>query len=159
MRPFLTATIKDIISKNMDGLNVTKEDLPCQSETEECLTWLKWYHLVMQLPFEINKFPYENLGFGTYLAYFSRLLSKGEVDFFNKFSPTEGETIARKAMSEMLKKLGLKNINMSTFEVAKMLHMNPDESVNDVITFANPIQSETGCQGSEIENYVRTWEQ
>ena len=157
MRPFLTTTIKDIISKHMDELNVTKEDLPCQSESEECLTWLKWYRLVMQLPFEINKFPYDNLGFGTYLAYFSRLLSRGEVDFFNKFNPTKEESVARRAMSKTLRKLGL-NYNISTFELVKMLHLNPDETERDVTAFANPIQTETGCQGHETEDYMRAWE-
>ena len=157
MRPFLTTTIKDIINKHMDELNVTKEDLPCQSESEECMTWLKWYRLVMQLPFEINKFPYENLGFGTYLTYFSRLLSKGEVGFFNKFNPTEEEAIARKAMSQTLRHLGLKNVNMSTFELVKMLHLNPDETERDVTAFANPIQTETGCQAHEIEEYMQAW--
>ena len=35
--------------------------------------------LTEQLPFEVNKESYAALGFGTYLAYFSQLLTKPDV--------------------------------------------------------------------------------
>ena len=70
-----------------DYLNQTTT---CQYETKgDCLTNLKKYHSLMQLPFKIWKLGrpwgqgYWGLGFGTYLAYFSRLLANPSWNMMN----------------------------------------------------------------------------
>lgn len=159
MGPFLSTVVKKIIDNKMIELNVTKQDLPCQSESEECVNWLKWYHLILQLPFEINKFPYDNLGFGTYLAYLSRYLSSkaGQIRFFNKAQATSKEQKARKVLAIPLAKLGLKSTNISIYELVNMLHMNPDETKQEKKAFAYPLQFETGCKDDIIYRFIDAW--
>ena len=116
----------------------------------------------MHIPFEINKWPYQTLGFGTYLAYFSRLLSssKSNVDFFNSQKSTSaGEKLVRRYMNSVLTNLaeGQNMTNMSTFELARLLHQNPDEDGDTALKFANPLQYEFGCYGNVVKEYKNAW--
>ena len=108
----------------------------------------------MQLPFEINKeykSLYGMLGFGTYLAYFSQLLTKpdlwGDDNGFlmNEGSMTAEEKEIRQYMILVLTNLaqGQKLTNISIWELAKYLHANPDEYCLN--QFAGAIQKECGC--------------
>ena len=116
---------------------------------------------MMHVPFELNKWPYETLGFGTYLAYFSRLLSssKSNVDFFNSKKMKSGEKLVRRYMNFVLTNLahGQNMTNMSTFELARLLHQNPDEELNTALQFANPVQYEFGCHGEVVKAYANAW--
>ena len=137
--------------------NTTKENLKetmtCQNATEgDCLRNLKKYYTLMQLSFEVNEDMYNGnyLGFGTYLAYFSRILAnpawryKGSLFLMNN-EMTEEEKEVRQYMTLILNNLGKGQhlANISIWELVKYLHANPDEYCLN--QFAGAIQKECGC--------------
>ena len=102
------------------------------------------------------------LGFGTYLAYFSRLLAKpaysgGNMFLMNK-EMTKEENEIRQYMNQALTNLAqrqqLKNI--SIWELVKYLHTNPDETDPD--EFSRPLQDEYGCWTPHSYNFMKAWE-
>ena len=108
----------------------------------------------MQLSFEVNEGMYNGnyLGFGTYLAYFSRILAnpawitwKGRYMFLMNKEMTEEEKEIRQYMNLVLNNLaqGQHLENISIWELAKYLHANPDEYYLN--QFAGAIQKESGC--------------
>ena len=161
MDSFLTETVNNIVENHTKTNEYSSQYNICENEEETCVSKLKRYYTFMHVPFEINKFPYETLGFGTYLAYFSRLLSssKSNVDFFNSWKITSGEKIVRGYMNLILTNLaqGQNMANMSTFELARLLHQNPDEVGQTTQKFALPLQHEFGCDGDVVKAYEDAW--
>ena len=161
MEPFLMETVHDIVENHTKTNEYLSQITICKKEEETCVSKLKRYYTLMHVPFELNKWPYETLGFGTYLAYFSRLLSssKSNVDFFNSKKMTSGEKLVRGYMNFVLTNLahGQNMTNMSTFELARLLHQNPDEVKQDRWTFALPLQDEFGCDGEVVKAYENAW--
>ena len=161
MDSFLTETVNNIVENHTKTNEYSSQYNICENEEETCVSKLKRYYTFMHVPFEINKFPYETLGFGTYLAYFSRLLSssKSNVDFFNSWKITSGEKIVRGYMNLILTNLaqGQNMANMSTFELARLLHQNPDEGGDTTQKFALPLQNEFGCIGDVVKAYEDAW--
>ena len=158
---FLTETVNNIVKNHTKTNGYLSQYNNCENEEETCKSKLKKYYTLMHVPFELNKFPYETLGFGTYLAYFSRLLSssKSNVDYFNSRKITSGEKIVRGYMNLILTNLaqGQNMANMSTFELARLLHQNPDEVGGKAWTFALPLQDEFGCHGKVVAEYENAW--
>ena len=131
--------IEDYLEKQTnDYLNQTTT---CQNATEgDCLTYLKKYHPLMQLPFEVQKlgnfgYWHWDLGFGTYLAYFSRLLAnpawnnwRGNMFLMNE-EMTKEEKEIRQYMNLVLNSLAQVQpmANISIWELVKYWHANPDE--------------------------------
>ena len=125
----------------------------------------------MQLPFEVNNYTerHDTLGFGTYLAYFSRLLANPawHSRVGNKFLMNEGMTEAEKGVRRYMN-LALTNLvpgqqqqlaNISIWELAKYLHANPADNPSSY--FASQIQKEFGCRTGyekEAEYFSRAWE-
>ena len=114
------------------------------------------------------------LGFGTYLAYFSQLLSNPAWDerdewdekymFLMNEEMTEEEKEIRQYMILVLTNLaqGQKLTNISIWELAKYLHANPDEYLPD---FSRPLQDEFGCNSHytqdshpEAASFMGAWE-
>ena len=92
----------------------------CQDEEEICQESLREAFKFVFLPYEINKFPCETLGFGTYMAYFSKLLVKENSKFLVKKDLSEEEEWVRSFQAEVLGSL-------SSLDVGKMsiiLHRN-----------------------------------
>ena len=113
----------------------------------------------MQLSFEVNEGMYNGnyLGFGTYLAYFSRILAnpawiswKGRYMFLMNKEMTEEEKEIRQYMNLVLTNLaqGQQLANISIWELAKYLHANPDEYP---YVISRPLQDYYGCYG-DYEN-------
>ena len=127
----------------------------CQNATEgHCLKYLKKFHPLIQLPFEVQKLKkFRGLGFGTYLAYFSRLLANpawedswiGNMFLMNK-EMTEEEKEIRQYMNLVLNSLAQVQpmANISTLELVRYLHANPDEGMQ-ISLFSGPLQDEFGC--------------
>ena len=147
----------------------------CQNVTEgDCLTYLKEYHPLMQLPFEVHKLKKWgrwDLGFGTFLAYFSGLLANpawddswiGNMFLMNK-EMTEEEKEIRQYMNLVLNNLAQVQpmANISIWELAKYLHANPDE-LWQIYLFSGPLQDEFRCddyyQSSHQAYYFwRAWQ-
>ena len=79
----------------------------------------------MFLPYEINKFPYETLGFGTYMAYFSKFLVKKSTKFLAKKYISKEEQWVRSFQAEVLVNLSSLNVGkMSILEIVQILHHN-----------------------------------
>ena len=146
----------------------------CQNETEgNCWTYLKKYHSLMQLPFKVLNFGhpwgcgYTGLGFGTYLAYFSRLLANpawnhwnGNRFLMNK-EMTKEEKELRQYMNLILNNLspGQQLANISIWELAKYLHANPDENIrNRKYCFATQLQNEFNCWSRKSRYFMLAWE-
>ena len=111
----------------------------------------------MQLPFEVQKlgnfgYWHWDLGFGTYLAYFSRLLAnpawnnwRGNMFLMNE-EMTKEEKEIRQYMNLVLNSLAQVQpmANISIWELATYLHVNPDE-VEQIELFSGPLQDQFGC--------------
>ena len=103
----------------------------------------------MFLPTEIIRDEYDNLEFGTYLTYFSRLI--GLNGFFVDPVPatlTSGEQTIRALMTSTLKALTNGNSagKMSIYEMVKVLHKNPGET--EYGYSIGPIVYESECSKS-----------
>ena len=108
---------------------------------------------LIQLPFEVLNLGHplarRGLGFGTYLAYFSQLLTKPDwwgydKGFLMNEEMTAEEKEIRQYMILVLTNLaqGQKLTNISIWELAKYLHANPDEYPG---RFLGPLLDEFGC--------------
>ena len=162
MKQFLTVKVKNMLENYTKYANYTKEISICQNEEKNCMINLRKYYNMMYLPYEVNKFPYYPLGFGNYMAYFSRLMSssKSNVKFFNSHKPTNGEKKLREFMAQVLWNLakGHDMAKMSLYELVGLLHQNPDENDEQQLSFANPLQKDFDCIKDSIEDYRRAWE-
>ena len=151
----------------------------CQNGME-CLTNLKKYHTLIQLPFEVLnlgnlvefvflQLRWVILGFGTYLAYFSRLLSKPawNKSFENRFLMNEEMTAEEKEIRQYMN-LVLTNLtqgqqlaNISIWELAKYLHVNPDDiqsqSNAKQSQFSRPLQNDFGCWLPKYWHFLKAW--
>ena len=129
------------------------ETATCQNEPlkEDCSVYLKKYYTLMHLPFEVSKgiygndIVYGNIGFGTYLAYFSQILSTPEKNFLMNYEMTEDEKETRKYMNQVLGNLAKsqKIGNISLIELVNFLHSNPNENYQHF--FAGHLQNELAC--------------
>ena len=160
MTSFLKNDVQDIVDAYIENGDYSTEIEACQNEAESCITALERYYNFLYLPFEVNKFPYENLGFGTYLAYFSRLLTKTDtVELFNTMTTSGPEEIVRENMAILLSSLagGQNMANMSTYELVRLLQRNPDEVPSKITAFANPLQVDFDCIKDAMEGYYEAW--
>ena len=152
---FLKNDVKQIVDEALKKLNVTKEDLPCKNEEKKCLNWLKWYYFTMHIPFELNAYPYENLGFGKYLAYFSRLISS-QKEFLAGKTPLKGEIEVNEMLIDVMSKLRFdKNpTNLSVIELVRLLHNKDDKTWS----IASYVQNMFDCDYNKMEAYNNAWE-
>ena len=122
---------------------------------------------LIQLPFEVLNLGHplarRGLGFGTYLAYFSQLLTKPDwwgydKGFLMNEEMTAEEKEIRQYMILVLTNLaqGQKLTNISIWELAKYLHANPDENV--IVKFSGPLQEEFGCDIYQAYDFWRAWQ-
>ena len=127
MKPFLN-TMETIVTEAVNSLASANNQLQsCQNEEEICINHLKKAYDFVYKPFEINKFPYETLGFGTYMAYFSRfLLTRPETQqFLERKNLNWGERWVRAYQAEVLSNLTRQNVgNISLLEMVYIVHHN-----------------------------------
>ena len=119
----------------------------------------------MQLPFEVSNLGHlsskgRGLGFGTYLAYFSRILanpawSNHENMFLMNKEMTEEEKEIRQYMNLVLSNLIQEKqlANISIWELAKYLHANADEP--NSFEFSTPLTEDFGCKSYY---FILAWE-
>ena len=170
MDQFLTETIKGMIRDSIKKMNTTTIAMsPNQNQgskncqrTDGCC--FDWFYAFLLMPFEINKYPMGNLGFGTYLMYFGRFrFSKGgKYDFLgNKKLRAPEEELTRNILIDVLKGLDLnsKETNISTYELVKLLHAD-EESWQDgpPWKFVQYLQSAYGCSDKfELLSLKESW--
>ena len=171
MNYFFTNIIKNIIENYTKTQDYSNETVICGNEDGSCIESLKQSYTLLFLPIEINKFPYDNLGFGIYISYFSRLFDSGKgngtADFFSKPKKlTSGEQKIRNIMSKVLGQIS-KNVmmlgNISTYEFTKLLHNNADEvKVQQEFWKLGPMIEEFECNVSNegkgtIQYWINAW--
>ena len=146
MHPFVNAmeSISEDAVNSVESLNQFQS---CQNEEDICLDHLKNAYSFVFQPFEINKFPYETLGFGTYMAYFSYLLlsSPETQTFLGRANLRQEEKWVRAYESEVLGNLSNQNVGeMSIMELVQLLHHNhnEDENKHDIL---RSLKKEYGC--------------
>ena len=156
--------LTNIIGNYMKNQDLTKDTTLCMNEDESCISYLEQSYRVLLMPLEIITMGGPNLGFGTYLSYFSRLFASSavkyrQIDFFNSLSKmTNGEKIIRGIMSNVLKKLSQSHMgNISVYELVKIVHNNADEDMWEA-KFWNfgPIIKEFGCR-LQARYWHETW--
>ena len=171
MNYFFTNIIKNIIENYTKTQDYSNETVICGNEDGSCIESLKQSYTLLFLPIEINKFPYDNLGFGIYISYFSRLFDSGKgngtADFFSKPKKlTSGEQKIRNIMSKVLGQIS-NNVmmlgNISTYEFTKLLHNNADEvKVQQEFWKLGPMIEEFECNVSNegkgtIQYWINAW--
>ena len=126
MHPFVE-NMENIAEDAVNSLESLNQFQSCQNEEDICQDQLiKAYNFVFQ-PFEINKFPFETLGFGTYMAYFSYLLlsNPDTQQLFGRKIMRDEEEWIRSYQSEVLGNLTGKNVGkMSLLEMIQLLNHN-----------------------------------
>ena len=133
MMTTLKYKIKAIVDKAVKSLESATDSLrACQDEEEICQESLREAFKFVFLPYEINKFPYETLGFGTYMAYFSKLLVKENSKFLVKKDLSEEEEWVRSFQAEVLGSLSSLDVGkMSIMEMVQILHRNNFKDYNN----------------------------
>ena len=138
--PFYTGFISNIIEKYIKDQDYMNETEHCKNENETCIEFLKESYKILYFPSEIlfyNNSGYNNLGFGTYLTYFSRLFSQSsqynkEPDFFAFLPFTKREKLFRKMMSKAVQEFSDRNMSgISSYELVRLAHNNIDEQISD----------------------------
>ena len=152
MNPFVN-TMESISEEAVNTVESLNQFQSCQNEEDICQDHLRIaYDFVFQ-PFEINKFPYETLGFGTYMAYFNYLLLKSPetMTFMGRVNLGQEEEWIRAYESEVLGNLSNQNVGkMSIMELVQSLHHNhnADENKNDILM---SLKNEADCEKDEME--------
>ena len=151
MHPFVNS-MESISEEAVNSVESLNQFQSCQNEDDICLDHLKSAYSFVFQPFEINKFPYETLGFGTYMAYFSYLLLKSpeKQTFFGRKKLRQEEEWVREYQSEVLGNLSNKNVGkMSIMELVQSLHHNnEDENRLDIL---RPLKKEFDCESLDSE--------
>ena len=138
-----------------------ENDLESGNENGICNEYLKQSFRTLFLPTEIIRDEYKNLEFGTYLTYFSRLMSLNDSflndEFFEDPSPsvlTSEERKVRDLMTPSLKVLTNGNTGkMSIFEMVKVLHKNFGETGYSI----GPIVYESKCAPKLMYFLEKAW--
>ena len=111
----------------------------------------KAYDFVYQ-PFEINKFPYETLGFGSYMTYFSKfLLKRPETqNFLGAIKQTKGEELIKSFQAEVLGNLTNRYFGKISFlEMVEIIHDN--ENYAGFYDALQSLRGDKNCNSSEWE--------
>lgn len=148
MMTILQHKLKAIVEKAVKSLESATDSLKaCQNEEEICQEPLKEALKFVFLPYEINKFPYETLGFGTYMAYFSKLLVKENSKFLVKKDLSEEEEWVRSFQAKVLGSLSSLDVGkMSLMEMVQILHRNNFKGYNDYGKMLQSLRKEMDCE-------------
>ena len=147
---YFVNTMETISKEALNSIESSNGFQSCQNEESICQDHLrKSYDFVFQ-PFEINKFPYQTLGFGTYMAFFSYLLVKNHETqmFLGSSTFLQEEEWVRAYQSEVLGNLSSRDVGkMSIMELVQILHHNPKDSSSYSILRA--LEKEANCDIDE----------
>ena len=139
-------TMETISKEALNSIESSNQFQSCQNEENICQVHLKKSYDFIFQPFEINKFPYETLGFGSYMAYFSYLLVKNPETqiLFGRKHLRQEEQWVRAYQSEVLGNLSSQDIGkMSIMEFVQILHHNPKESM--MHNMLNALKTDANC--------------
>ena len=128
MYDYVRHTIKPLVDKFSDT-DIQVELNQCQTEEVSCLERLKEAYILLYAPFVVNAFPYRTLGFGSFLAYFSRVLKDDTQVFYGNKKMNEGETLVRQYLAEVLSRIRQKPTNVSLYEMIDLLHLETGNQV------------------------------
>jgi hypothetical protein len=153
-----TTEVETIMKNYTEKLEFNQELTTCKNEEITCIAHLKSAYITLYIPYEINKFPYHSLGFGHYVSYFSRLITRSNQGHFLgtvKLSPNEH--VIRDYLAQVLDNLAGKSMGgMSLFELVNTVEKTGLGDDN----FAPTLQSKYGCRygDTNLKQYIDNWE-
>lgn len=161
MNKFFLQKIKPIIFKATKDVPPT--DLKkCQDEVSECHKSLKSGYFNIYLPFALNKIPYNILGFGHFLSYFSRFVSKNKKGaFLSNKDMYSAEQLIKDYLTEVWTNMnpGKNNsINLTLYELPLLLQL-PSNTESTNYVYAPRVMHDTSCLSmrSTYANVWKTW--
>ena len=159
MNDFMKNIFEPVISEAWNKFGGEIKD-SCSKEEEMCMPYLKQAYKDLYLPYFVMKFPIQKLGFGQFLSYFSRLVTrntKGNFIISSKASSNE-ERIEKYLVKVFDNIVGRNNnsMNISVFEVIKVLHFS-QRVYNERFAYANFLMKKFGCGGDEQEKLNSRW--
>ena len=158
---YIKNTIKPLVEYISNSLDIQVELNQCTTEQDVCLMSLKKAYSLLYAPFEVNFFPYGTLGFGSFLAYFSRVLKSRDTQyFFGNKEMKENEILVRQYLAEVLSKLISKPTNVSIYEMVDILHFNTGNQVNgdNNKRTLQALADEMNCLPNELQNLYQEYE-
>ena len=151
MNDFLKKVWDPIILELWNNLGVQLDD-SCMKEEETCMPHLRKAYKDLYLPFFIMRIPIETLGFGQFLSYFSRLITKNTYGKFIESGSkvSSEEKIIEKYLVDVFDNIvpeEAHSLNISVFEAVKVLHFSA-RVTNNKFSYANFLMKKFGCGGS-----------
>jgi hypothetical protein len=157
-----TTEVETIMKNHTENLELNQELTACKNEELTCIAQLKSAYITLYIPYEINKFPYKTLGFGHYISYFSRLITRQKQGIFLSGSRlSTNERVIRDYLAEVLDNMAGKSMGgMSLFELVNTVS-NTDMNNHN---FAVALQMGYGCnpagakEDTQLTLYVAHWD-
>ena len=156
---FIKDVFEPIISEAWNELG-GKIVSSCRKEEEVCLPNLRQAYKDLYLPYFIMRVPMQTLGFGQFLSYFTRLVTRNQNGNFlisNKANDNE-ERIEKYLVNVFDNLVGEidQTMNISVFEVIKVLHFSK-RVYEKKFRYANYLMKKFECGGDEQERYNLGW--
>ena len=156
---FIKDVIEPIISEAWNEFS-GKMVSSCTKEEEVCMPDLRQAYRDLYLPYFIMRVPMKTLGFGQFLSYFSRLVTKNRNgNFLCSRKASENEERIEKYLVNVFDNLVEEidqSVNISVFEVIKVLHFSK-RVYNEKHMYANFLMEKFGCGGVEQERLNLGW--
>ena len=160
---YVKNTIKPLVEEVSNSLDIQVELNQCTTEQDVCIMSLKKAYSLLYAPFEVNFFPYGTLGFGSFLAYFSRVLKKDTQYFFGNKKMKENEVLVRQYLAEVLSNLISKSTNVSLYEMVDILHLDTGNQMTGdnqgiLKRTLQALGDEMSCSQDELQNLYQEYD-
>ncbi len=156
MTLFAKESMKPIVNKQFDQVQPVAAYESCKAENQSCYNYLKNAYLQLYLPFMMNKIPYLFLGFGSYLSYFSRLVTKSNIgEFMSGSKLATGEKYIQEFLSDLLNGFsGADFQGLSLYELVNLIHKPCDWNEFSPALYQ---QKKFHCMQREMRAYYYQW--
>ncbi len=157
MVPFAMTSMKPAIDKYFDQIEPTTEYETCKAENQSCYNQLKSAYVQLYLPFLINKIPNKFLGFGNYLSYFTRLVTKSKIGvFLSNTKPSANERNIRDYLARILNNMaGSDYGGISVYELVNLVQRPPDWNRYTPAPYLQ--QKQYDCSQDNMEDVYDHW--
>ena len=158
MESFLKDAIEPLIVESFNKINGEVKE-SCSQEEDVCMPSLIKSYKDLYLPFYIMKFPIQKLGFGQFMSYFSRLVTKNEHGYFlssNKVNSDEKllEEYLVKVFDDITTEKNYK-FNVSIFDLIRTYNFYKQPHAKE--SYAGYLMKKFGCGGDEQQKLNIRW--
>ena len=156
MKQFVNDYWKPLITEASSNINATIVEY-CKTESKVCREHLITSYANLYLPFYVVKIPIAKLGFGQFLSFFSRLVTK---NYFLSSAqrPTRYEKIIEKYLVSVYDHLSNRverTFDISIYELVQLLHF--PNNMNENMAYANYAMKKFGCSGNKKKSLGARW--